>query len=310
MCKRSVYTFLCLLVCGVANAQLLTVAPAFPKDNATVTITIDCTKGNQGLLNYGNTNDVFVHVGVITNLSSNNGDWKYVKFSWPGTDPAAKATLTTTNKYQYTINNIRTFFGVPAGETILRIAILFRNGAGTQVQRIANTSIDQGNMYVRVYDDNLATQFVQPVFDPRFIPVADLINKQVNDPVEIRYLSNKPATLKLFFNGTEVTTTDNVTETIFTATITTTGNQQIVGRVIDGATIKSDTINFYVAPPVNVQPLPAGVRDGINYEAGNTSAVLVLRAPGKTKVTLIGDFNNWSATTGHQLNKTPDGQYF
>ena len=52
------------------NAQLLSWAPAFAKDNDNIVITLDATKGNQGLLNYGTPNEVYVHTGVITNLST------------------------------------------------------------------------------------------------------------------------------------------------------------------------------------------------------------------------------------------------
>ncbi len=300
----------CLLLCGAATAQLLTVSPAFPQDNSSITITVDCSKGNQGLFNYANTSDVFVHVGVITNLSSNNGDWKYVKFTWPGTDPASKASYLGSNKYQYTINNIRSFFGVPAGETIRKVAILFRNGTGSQVQRIASTSVDNGNMYIAVYDNSLATQFLQPPFEPRFTPVADPISKETGNTIDLQYISNQSANLQLFFNGTPLGSAANATTISFSPVITAAGNQQIVGRAILGAVTISDTINFVVSPPNNVQPLPAGVRDGINYDADNSSVTLVLFAPNKNKVSVIGDFNNWTADAASQLNKTPDGQRF
>ena len=59
-----------------------------------------------------------------------------------------------------------------------------------------------------------------------------------------------------------------------------------------------------------VLPLPSGVKDGINYNSDNTSVTLVLHAPGKTKVVLIGDFNNWTQSTSYEMNITPDGQKF
>ena len=48
----------------VFHSQLLTWTPAFPKDNDNITITVDATKGNQGLLGFSG--NVYVHVGVIT----------------------------------------------------------------------------------------------------------------------------------------------------------------------------------------------------------------------------------------------------
>jgi pullulanase/glycogen debranching enzyme len=59
-----------------------------------------------------------------------------------------------------------------------------------------------------------------------------------------------------------------------------------------------------------ILPLPAGVKDGINYNSDNTSVTLVLHAPGKTKVVIIGDFNNWTQSTSYTMNKTPDGLKF
>lgn len=59
-----------------------------------------------------------------------------------------------------------------------------------------------------------------------------------------------------------------------------------------------------------VLPLPSGVKDGINYNSDNTSVTLVLHAPGKTKVVLIGDFNSWTQSTSYEMNVTPDGQKF
>src|SRR5579872_2204496 len=130
------------MLCSV-KAQELTPSPEFPQDTSTLTMTVDCSKGNQGLYNYSNTSDVYVHVGVITNLSTGSSNWRYVPFTWGTANPAAQATYLGNNKYRYTINGVRSFFNVPAGETILAVAVLFRNGSGSQAQR--NT--DGGDMF-------------------------------------------------------------------------------------------------------------------------------------------------------------------
>src|SRR5215471_14004925 len=154
-----------LLFIVTTHAQLLSWTPGFIHENsATVTITMDANFGNKGLLNYTPTSDVYVHIGVITNLSSSSSDWKYVKFTWGTTDAGAHCTYLGSNKWQYTITGgLRTFFGISNGsETIKKISILFRNGNGTVVQRNANG----GDMYVPVYDNGLYARIDVPFQQP------------------------------------------------------------------------------------------------------------------------------------------------
>ncbi len=312
MKKTATLLFALVMVIVSANAQLLTWTPDFSKDNDNISITMDASKGNQGLLNYSTTSDVYVHIGLITSASTSASDWKYAKFTWASTTAAAQATYLGNNKWSYSINNPRTFFnaptGVPAGETILKIAILFRNGAGTIVQR--NT--DASDMYIPVYDNTIATRFTVPLFQPTNIRIPEPISKQVGDNIQLTATASISSTMKLFLNGTEIQTASGVTTISANPVLSTGGNQTIRVDAIDGATTKSESFQFFVSTPVNIAPLPAGVRDGINYEAGNTSVVLVLYAPNKTRVSVIGEFpgSNWAEQTNYVMNKTPDGNYW
>ncbi|MFM8806289.1 MAG: hypothetical protein ACKOD1_02920, partial [Sphingomonadales bacterium] len=132
-------------------AQLLSGTPLFPRDNDNVSIIVDATKGNGGLNNYSNPSDVYVHTGVITNLSTSATDWRYVKFGsqnpWGQLVPGLQATSLGNNKWRYDIANIRAYYGVPAGETIRQIAILFRSGNGNLKQ----TNTDGSDMYLPIF---------------------------------------------------------------------------------------------------------------------------------------------------------------
>jgi 1,4-alpha-glucan branching enzyme len=309
MAKSLLRLLVCLFLCANAtHAQLLTEIPSFPQDNGNLTIVVDCSKGNQGLFNYATTSDVYVHTGVITNLSANSSDWKYVKLSanFNTPYPALQAAYLGNNKYSFTINNIRSFYGVPAGETIKKIAILFRNGAGTTVQR----NSDASDMYLSVYDASLAGKFTQPPLQPKYIPAPETIQKNVGDNIAISYVTSQLANLTLTLNGTAVNAISNADSIYANPVITTGGSQQIIATGIVGAVNVSDTINFFVSNPSTTAPLPAGVADGINYEPGDTSVILVLRAPGKTSINVLGDFNNWQQQTSNQMFKTPDGKFF
>lgn len=305
MKKFYFFTGLLLFVFSL-QAQELVTTPTFPVDNGSVTVVVDCSFGNQGLNNYANTSDVYVHVGVITSSSTGSSDWRYVPFTWATTNPAAHAVSLGGNKYSYTINNIRNFFGVPAGETILKLAILFRNGSGNLVQR----NSDGSDMYLNIYSTGLAAQFTQPPFQPMYKPIPVPITKNIGDVLSVNFHSNHAASLKLYFNGTLVSSAASGDSLIATVSIIAAGNQVVKGLADDGTNSISDSFSFYVAAPSNIQPLPAGVTDGINYPPGDSSAILVLFAPYKTKVVLVGDFNNWTQSTAYQMYKTPDSNYY
>ncbi|MES1214727.1 MAG: alpha-amylase family glycosyl hydrolase [Bacteroidota bacterium] len=307
--KRLVLAIVCLLFCSInLFAQLLTWTPDFAKDNDNIVITVDATKGNQGLNNYANPNDIYVHIGLITSESANGGDWKHAPFTWGTTNAAAKATSLGNNKYSYTINNIRSFFSANVGEVIYKIAILFRNGAGTTKQ----TNTDGSDMFVPVYDNTVAIRFTIPPFQPKYIPEPEPITKNVGDNIALTAISNKPATLNLYLNGTLIQTAASATTISANPTLTAGGNTTIIAEAIDGAVTKKDSVKFFITGGINVASLPAGVRDGINYLSGNTSVVLALFAPGKNRVTVIGDFpgSNWTEQAVYQMNKTPDGNYW
>ena len=295
------------------SAQLLTWTPAFPTENdpsQTLVITIDAAKGNKGLLNYTPAGDVYVHTGVITNLSTSQTDWRYVKFNQNFNQPNSQlqATYTGNNKWQFTIGgSLKTYYGVPAGETILKIAILFRNGNGNSVQR----NQDRSDMYVPVYSANLAVRIDQPASQPTYAPIPELQNWIVGTSFSVTANASKPSSMKLYHNGTLIASSGNAQTLSGNSTVTAIGNQQLIAEANDGTTVKYDTMNVFVSPAASpVAALPSGVRDGINYEPGDTSVTLVLRAPGKTKATLIGDFNNWIPAANSILNKTPDGKFF
>lgn len=311
--------FIITLVCSglLSNSQLLTWTPEFPKDNDNITITLDATKGNQGLNNYPNPENIYVHIGVTTNLSGNGGqEWLFVNGStggsWGSATPALKATALGNNKYSYTVTNIRSFFGVPAGQTITKIGILFRdaNSNASLVKKAANT--DNTDMFIPIYDNSVAIRFTVPPFQPLFIPQSEPITKSVGDNIALTAISSKPATLNLYLNGNLIQTAAGATTISANPALTIAGNTTIIAEAVDGATVRKDSLKFFISGGVNVAPLPGGAVEGINYLPNNTSVILVLRAPGKNRVTVIGEFtgSNWTEQPVFQMNKTADGNHW
>ncbi len=289
------------------DAQLLSWSPQFPTDNSTITIIVDGTKGSKGL--WGYSGDVYMHLGVITNLSTSNSNWRYVSTPW-GSTLAPLATSLGNNKWSFTIVNPRAYFnsasgGVPAGETILRIALLFRDAAGSKVQR--NT--DGTDTYVPIFSAGTnQIQFTQPFIIPTFNLSNEPISGSLGQQVPVTAVaSTNSGTLNLYFNDVLVTGPLSGTTIISgNPTITRNGNQKIIAELIVAGTSYYDTVQFTIAD------LPPGVKEGINYWPGCDSVTLALFAPNKTSVYVLGDFanNNWVANEQYRMNKTPDGNYY
>lgn len=299
-----------LILSQVSLSQLLTWSPEFPTETTSgFSVTVDAVKGNQGLVNHSPV-DVYVHIGVITNLSSGSSDWKYVKSAWGSTDAAYRATPAAgSNRWTYTIpSNLRAFFNVTnPNEKIEKIAILFRSGNGSKKQANA----DGSDMYIPVYTTDMAVRINQPPFEPKFNPVPETISKTVGDAIAVTAVANKASTMKIFLNGTEIETASGATTISANPTIVDPGNQTIIAEADDGTVTSRDTLSFFVSGSVNIAPLPAGVRQGINY-IDATTATLVLYAPGKGRVAVIGDLpgSNWTEQSTYQMNKTPDNNYW
>lgn len=298
--KKILLTVFSVLVYAFSYAQLLTWAPNFPTDNSSITITVDATRGNKGLQGFGG--PVFLHTGVITSASTSPSDWKYVQGQWASSN-APQATGST-NTWSFTIPNIRAFYGVPAGEQILRITILFRNQSGSLVQR----NIDGSDMYIPVYSaGQFAVRFTSPAMQPMYNMIPEPIGASVTS-LPVTAVTSQNAAITLRFNNNQIGSATNATTASGTANVTTTCEQAITVEANNGTNTLRDTVNFFIPPatyPTGARP--AGRKDGITFENNNTEAVFILYAPGKQRVSVIGDFNNWTQTCSGLMSRDVDG---
>jgi 1,4-alpha-glucan branching enzyme len=314
MLQKMLRSALCLIVLmgsvvRASQAQLLmTTSPAFLKEinTGSVSFTIDAIKGNQGLLNYTPANDIYVHIGAITNLSTGPTDWKYVQTTWTVSNASNQASVLGNNKWSFTVpSNLRTYFGITnAAEKIVRVAILFRNSTGTAVQRNSNG----GDMYVPVdTTGNLLVKFTAPPTEPRYTPWAEPVSVTLGQTLPIAAVTSANATIDLFLNGVNIGSGSNLSSLSANPAI----NQSCINTIkviaTDGSTTVTDSLNFFVNGTVaTFAPLPLGVQDGVNYLSGDTSVTLVLYAPKKSSVLLVGSFNNWQINCNNVMQRTPD----
>ncbi len=295
MLKIKILIISLLLATATVWGQVVRTEPAFPAEGDSVTIIFDATQGSGGLANY--TGDIWAHTGVITERSTSGGDWKYVIADWGQNTDKAKLRSIGNNLWEFKIRpSIRAFYGVPAGEKILKLAFVFRNSTGS---REGKTS-ENGDIFVTIYEAGLNLTLTSP--DREFL----FIDPGVSIAISAQATSSDSITV---FQDLNRLYSVNGLSLNYSLTGAASGfhTVEVVGYG-QGNSVK-DSFNYLVRGGSLIAELPAGVKDGINYQ-GDHLATLVLYAPGKEFVFAIGDFNDWKIDPDYQMNRTPDGNRY
>ncbi|MEP1033835.1 alpha-amylase family glycosyl hydrolase [Ekhidna sp.] len=127
--------------------------------------------------------------------------------------------------------------------------------------------------------------------------------------IDIDIRTSETSDIEILVDDTPIASVTGQTELNTTHTIIDDGDVHVIKAQATNATETVETTYSYTLTPTPASTtLPAGMEDGINYGVDNTSATLVLRAPGKEHVFIIGDFNDWSLSSDYLMNK--DGEVF
>ena len=136
-------------------------------------------------------------------------------------------------------------------------------------------------------------------------PSDDFTLLENSDPLAISATSSIDALFELTVNGSLVDETSSASQN-YSYSLNLTEYSEITLKAIAGDDTKS--VVFSAAPPANVPEvsLPAGLKDGINFDPANpTKATFVLHAPDKEVVYWIGSLNNWEISNDYLMNYDP-----
>ncbi len=283
------YFIVCVCVCMFSThsfAQIITVVPALPTDNDTVTVVYDATQGTAGLVGVS---PVFAHTGVITDRSTSSSDWKYVVAQWGTPDSRVQLTPLGNNRHQLRFH-VRSFYNVPTNESIRRLAFVFRNADGSREGK----GIGGADIFYDIVSSNqlVARLSVSPQVLNRGEAAQFSVN--VSSVASISLTVNNQ--LLISSNGTTLTGQFTPTQGgVFTFRL----------RATVGSVTLLDSASVLVRPVSPVSVLPAGVQDGINYQPDG-SVILVLFAPFKQFIHVMSDLSNWQFDDRFLMNRTPD----
>ncbi|MES2728127.1 MAG: alpha-amylase family glycosyl hydrolase [Bacteroidota bacterium] len=289
--------FIVIFCTKFSTAQVVTISPAFATaDDNNVVITFDASLGNAGLLGEST---IYAHTGVITDKSTSGSDWKYVLTDWSTNLPKALLTrVGSSSVYNLTIGNIRTFYGVPATEKVLKIALVFRNANGSKTGK----TVSGGDIFIDISQGSYQVKLNNPI-------KASFFN--AGDSISISCSASRQSNLELYANGVLLRSVTNDSAILYKNTIDSIGTDRI-DLVLKGdynGDIVYDSSYVIIKSGSNVQIPPAGTVDGINY-INDSTVTLQIYAPLKTFIYVIGDFNNWELKPQYKMSRTPGAERF
>ena len=257
--------------------------PAFPIETQAVTITFDSSKESRlGFF----TSDLYAHTGVIV---EGNTQWQHVIGSWGNNTLQPKLTNKGSGIYELEIApDIRTFYSVLSSEKVKKIALVFRSADGTK---------QTNDILIDVFAEGLNVNISSPAKTNIF---------EKNESFTFTASTTSSADLKLFLNNQEI---GSQTGTLITQTVTIpdAGYYWLKVKATQSATVKLDSVYVFIRETTPIESRPAGLQAGINY-TDDQSATLIVYAPAKKNIFVIGDFNNWALNNSYQMKK--DGDYF
>lgn len=279
-----------------AVGQAITTLPILPNGDQEITIIFDLTLAKdsraKGLL--GKTSDVFLWSGAGSTETGNAFQFQpsgQTNFSIP----FDKGKMTSLGNDKWSIKlKPRDYYAVPSNTPIKKLGVLLKNGDGK-----AQTE----NFIVTLYDNKLNVAFFQPKEKTLFASAGEAI--------PILAVSSQKATLALTVNDVSVLNIVNKDSLLYSLKVgTVSGSVQTV-KITSKTTTDTATAEFMVTvkPTPTTAALPTGVKDGINY-ISDTKVTLVLFAPKKDFIYVIGDFNNWQTKAESLMKRTPDGNRY
>ncbi|GAA5037164.1 hypothetical protein GCM10011506_33220 [Marivirga lumbricoides] len=283
------FLFSFLILSALINtsfAQTPTISPEFFTASDELTITYDVTGTNLASLS-----EAYIwmwlpdkSINAPSNINPANSN--------PEATAQAKFTKSTSDG--------RTFF------SINMVLADFYNQNASQISEIG--MLLKGNDW----SDGQTGDFITSVsdgFDVRLeSPEGNFAFYDSGDQIPVRLIVSEASDVQFLVDGVLEESATSIQEFITTHNVIDDGNtHQLTFVANNGDETKEINYSYSTTPVVEEQPTPEGAFAGINYNS-ETSVTLVLVAPNKENVFVIGDFNDWSLDVDYLMFK--DGNQF
>jgi len=289
MKKYFILAFIITIFGFAKGFSQVTINPSTFDVNQQITITVSFASSTCNTMGT-NPTKVYMHAGIGDDT---NAFGFAVVGNWGADDNVGLMTNNGNGTWSITLTP-STYFGLNATQqaNATKLGMVFRNATGTQTLKLAPSCSD--------FIFNVGT--FQLTLNTPANNSTTIISSGGSLAINATN-TNGNASYNLVANGTSINTNPATSSYSYTHT-NITSNQSYVLTSTQGASTITRHFSVLVNPGAITQALPAGVDDGINYNASDASkATLVLTAPGKDFVYVAGSFNNWQPDTNYAMKK-------
>lgn len=292
-----------LLLCSAwAVAQVVYTEPAVVQQSSTgIVVYFNAAEGNKGLMGY--TGEVYAHTGVITSESTGNSDWKHAPSEWGDNSAKYKLENAGTDLWRLNIGDLKSYYGLNEGETVQRMAFVFRSGDCTKEGKTESG----GDIFIDVYPDGLAMNFTS---DAGSYVLTDDDNT-VSFTVSTTSAANIELRINDVDNGEVIAQKQGATSLTARHSFAQVGSYDVIAKAVAGGETVLDTISL--CHRGNSQQVNFGgtLQQGANADAdGNVT--FCLYAPNKSNVMIVGEWDNYRMMAENVMNYQgqADDRYF
>lgn len=272
--------FLALFWCSISlwaqqQNAIFSINPLTFGENTQITVTVSGINPD----NWGVT-DLYIWAWYYSSPTSGATD-SPTNGTWQNSNESQKMTPNADGSFSFTFTP-SVFYNATG---IDRIGLLAKAKDGTGDKKTQDFVTEVGGYQVTLTEPTSTISILNP-----------------GETLSIGATASASSDFTLYLNGNVLNQQVNITQYNFDYVPQ--GASQFLLEATDGLEIKSFEFGAYNLPQIEVAPLPSGLEDGINPDpADPTRATLVLYAPGKEFVHVIGDFNNWSVSDNYLMKK-------
>ena len=270
----------------IINSQV-TISPTPFEVNQSITITVDANSNATDCNGFNNPTKVYMHSGI----GDDSNAWGFnVVGNWGQDDGVGEMTNNGDGTWSITIvPEIYYSLNTTQASTATKMGMVFRNTDGSQ--EFKDSGCSDFFFDIGAFQLSLTS------------PTQDVTIMNSGQSLSITATTTLTADFVLKANGSTINTSNNITSYSFNHT-NLTENTSYILEASNGGETTLESFEVIVNPTVTEQPVPNGMKDGINLNSNdNTKVTLVLYAPNKQFVHLIGDFNNWQIDNNYLLKK-------